>query len=50
MGILCHKSTNDGGALVGMCGRDEDLWLSVATCWRIMMACACYRAINTHCL
>jgi hypothetical protein len=24
-GILCNKSTNDGGALVGMCGKDEEL-------------------------
>jgi hypothetical protein len=24
-GILCNKSASDGGALVGMCGRDEKL-------------------------
>jgi hypothetical protein len=46
--ILCRKSANDGGALVGMCGRDEELWLSMATCLRIAMACAHWKAIDIH--
>jgi hypothetical protein len=50
MGILCHKLAGDGGALVGMCGRDEKLWLNVATRWRIAMACPHYKVIDTHCL
>jgi hypothetical protein len=50
MVILCHKSASDGGALVGMCGREEELWLSVAARIRIVMACARYRAVDTHCL
>ncbi len=36
----------DGGALDGMCEKDEKLWLSVTTCWRIMMVCARCRAIT----
>ncbi len=48
--ILCCKSANNGGALVGMCGRDEELWLSVATCLRIAMAYAHWKAIDIHCL
>jgi hypothetical protein len=48
--MLYHKSINDGGALAGMCGRDENLWLSVATHWKIVMACTCWRAIDICCL
>jgi hypothetical protein len=33
-----------------MCGIDEELWLSIATHWRITMACTRCRAIETHCL
>jgi hypothetical protein len=29
--IIYHKSTSDGGALVMMCGRDEEPQSSVAT-------------------
>ncbi len=32
-----------------MCGRDEEAWPSVAPCWRIVMACAHCRAMNTCC-
>ncbi len=48
--MLYHTLVNDGGALAGMCGRDEELWLSVVAHWRIAMAYAHYRAIDTHCL
>ncbi len=27
--ILCHKSINDKGALIGMCGRSEEFGLSM---------------------
>jgi hypothetical protein len=50
MGIWCHRSASDEGALIGMCGRNEELWLSVAAHWRIAMACTHCKAINTHCL
>jgi len=30
--ILCHKLASDEGALADMCGRDEELRLSVAAC------------------
>jgi hypothetical protein len=50
MGILCHKSTSDGGALVGMCERDEELWLSVTACWKIAMAWVRCKVIDTRCL
>jgi hypothetical protein len=29
--IICHKSTNTIGALVMMCGRDEECFISVTT-------------------
>jgi hypothetical protein len=48
--ILWHKSTSDGGALANMCGRDEELWLSMVTPQRIAMANAHYMASNTCCL
>jgi hypothetical protein len=31
---------SDGGALASMCWKDKVLWLSMVTCWRIVMACA----------
>jgi hypothetical protein len=31
MGIVCHKSARDEGALACMCGRDEELWLSMTS-------------------
>jgi hypothetical protein len=40
MTSFCHKSAIDGGALAGMCEKDEKLWLSMTTCQRIAMACA----------
>ncbi len=49
-GHLCHTSINDGGALANVCGRDEDLWLNVAIRWKITMAYAHRRAIDSHCL
>jgi hypothetical protein len=47
--MLCHKSASDESALVIKCGRDEKLWLSVAACWKIVMACTHCRAIDTDC-
>jgi len=40
-GIFYHILANDGSALASMCGRDEKLWLSIVTCWKIAMAYTC---------
>lgn len=45
--ILCRKSTSDGDAVVGMCEKDEELWLSVAARWKIAMVFAHYKVIHT---
>jgi hypothetical protein len=50
MHILYHKSTSDGGALIGMFGKDEELWLSMVTRWRIVMACAQFKVVDIRCL
>jgi hypothetical protein len=34
---------SDGGALALICGRDEEPQPSVIACWRILVACACYK-------
>jgi hypothetical protein len=46
--VICHKLVNDGGALTMMCGRDEEPRPNVAACWRIVMAYAHYKAMETH--
>jgi hypothetical protein len=33
-----------------MCGRDQKLWLHVATCWKIVMVYAHCKVIDTCCL
>jgi hypothetical protein len=45
--VVYHKSTNDGGALVIMCGRNEEPRPSVAARWKIIMICACCKAMDT---
>jgi hypothetical protein len=47
---ICHKLTNDESALAMMCGRDEEPWLSATTCWKIAMACTCYKVMDTWCI
>jgi hypothetical protein len=39
---------NDRGALAIMCGRNEEPRPSAMTHWRIIMACAHYKAMDTH--
>jgi hypothetical protein len=34
-------------ALAMMCGRDEEPHPNVTTRWRIVMVCACYKAMDT---
>ncbi len=46
---FCHKLVSDGGALVMMCGRDEEFGPSVIAHWRIVMAYTHYKAMDTHC-
>jgi hypothetical protein len=46
--VIYHKLGSDGGALVMMCGKDEEPQPSATTHWKIVMACACCRAMNTH--
>jgi hypothetical protein len=36
--ILSHKWANDEGALVGMCEKNEELWLSIVAHWKFAMA------------
>jgi hypothetical protein len=31
-----------------MCGRDEEPWPNVVACWRIVIICAHYKAMDTH--
>jgi hypothetical protein len=45
--VVCHKSTNDGSAVTMMCGKDEKPWPSVAVRWRIVMAYARYKVMDT---
>ncbi len=40
---------NDEGALVMMCGRDKEPWPNATACWRIIMACTSYMAMDTRC-
>ncbi len=47
--IICHKLVNDRGKLAMMYGIYEEPWLSAIACWRIIMACTCYRVMDTHC-
>jgi selenophosphate synthetase-related protein len=47
--IICHKSANDGGALIMMCGRNEKPQPSAIAHWKIVMICACYKAMDTWC-
>jgi hypothetical protein len=35
--VICHKSTNDEGALAIICGGDEEPQPSAAACWKIAM-------------
>jgi hypothetical protein len=45
----CHKSTNDEGAIIMMCRKDEEPQLNVVACLKITMACACCKAMDTPC-
>jgi hypothetical protein len=45
--IICHKSTNNIGALVTMCGRDEECFTSVRTCWKVAIAYVGWKAMGT---
>jgi hypothetical protein len=40
---------SDRGALTMMCGRDEEPWPNVTTHWKIVMACAHCKDMNTCC-
>jgi hypothetical protein len=44
-----HKSNSDGGALVTMCGRNEEPQSNVVACWRIIIACTCCKAMDMCC-
>jgi hypothetical protein len=48
--VIYHKLAIDKGALTIMCGTYEKPQPSVATHWRIVMACACCKAMHTCCL
>ncbi len=47
--VICHKLASDRGALFMMCGRDEKPQPSATACWKISMAYAHYRAMDTSC-
>jgi hypothetical protein len=47
---LSQINYRNRGALVDMCGRDEELWLNVAMGCKIAMTCTHSRAIDTCCL
>jgi hypothetical protein len=44
--VIFHKSTDDGGALAMMFGKDEEPQSSVVAHWKIVTTCACYRAMD----
>ncbi len=46
----CYKLINDGDALVGMCEKNEKLWLNMTIHSRIVIVYACCKVINFHCL
>jgi hypothetical protein len=46
--VVCHKLTSDGSALTMMCERNEKPQPTIATRWRFVMACTCYRAMDMH--
>jgi len=46
--VVCHKLTNDGGALAMMCGKNEEHQLSAIARWKITMTYAHYKAMDTH--
>ncbi len=48
--VICHKLAINEGAPTMMCGRNEEPWPSVTTCWKIATACACCRVMDTCCL
>jgi hypothetical protein len=43
------KSINDESALIMMCGKNEEHQPSVIAHWRIVIACAHCKAMDTHC-
>jgi hypothetical protein len=45
--VVYHKSANDKGALAMMCGREEEPRPSAAARWKIAMACAHCKAMDT---
>ncbi len=47
--IIYHKSASDEGALTMMCEKDEGLQPKATTRWRIIMACACCKAMDACC-
>jgi hypothetical protein len=47
--LLCHKLANDGGALVMMCGKDEDCFPSITTCWKTKIVYALWKVMDTCC-
>jgi hypothetical protein len=43
------ETINDKGALIIMCGRNEDPWPNATACWKIDMVCTRYMAMDTCC-
>jgi hypothetical protein len=48
--VIYHKLAIGEGVVTLVCGRDEKPQPSVTTHWRIVMACACCKAMHTCCL
>jgi hypothetical protein len=47
--VICHKLVNDEGELAIMCGRNEEPQPNAIARIKIVIACACCKAMDTCC-